>query len=178
MRTVTLSALIALACCFQAKAGAWTLPEEDGQAIVTLAYSFANDAFDQDGDTIAIEPFTKFELRGYVEYGLTDWATLIVQPELRLKEQGQDDSNGLGRFDLGLRARLWQSDFAVASVEGGVSAPGQSDDLAPLNGGDTDWELEARALYGRGFDIGWRHGFLDAQLGYRDGANAWNLAEF
>lgn len=167
MRTIAFILWTVLAGFSQAMAGAWTQPIGDGQAIVTLAYSFAEDAFDDNGDAVAIDSFTKFELRGFVEYGLTDWATLIVQPELRLKEQGESASNGLGRFDLGLRARFWQSDYAVASVEGSVSAPGQSNDLAPLNGGDTDWELEARALYGRGFNIGWRHGFLDAQLGYR-----------
>lgn len=149
------------------QAGAWTLPEGEGQAIVTLAYSFASDAFDDDGSPISIEPFEKYELRGYAEYGLTDWATLAVQPEFRFIDQGEEDSEGLGRFDLGLRTRVWHDDYAVASIEGSVSAPGQSDDLAPLNGSDTDWELEARALYGRGFDLWSRHGFVDLQVGYR-----------
>jgi len=167
MRIVFLAILLLFGVSSGARAGAWTLPEGDAQVIVTTAYSFANDAFDGDGESVVIEPFEKFEIRGFAEYGLTDWATLVFQPELRLKGQGDDQSNGLGRFDLGLRTRVWQSDYAVASIEGSVSAPGQSDDLAPLNGGDTDWELEARALYGRGFDIGWRHGFFDAQIGYR-----------
>ena len=123
-----------------ADAGAWTQPKGDGLAIVTLAYSFAGDAFDEGGQAIAIEPFEKFELRGFVEYGLTDWATLVVQPELRFKGQGDEESEGLGRFDLGLRTRLWSDDYSVISVEGGVSAPGQSDELVPLSGGDTDWE--------------------------------------
>lgn len=148
-------------------AGAWTQPKGEGLAIVTLAYSFAGDAFDEDGQAIAVEPFEKFELRGFAEYGLTDWATLVVQPELRFKGQSDEESEGLGRFDLGLRTRLWSDDYSVVSIEGGVSAPGQSDELAPLNGGDTDWELEARALYGRGFDLWSRHGFVDLQVGYR-----------
>ena len=148
-------------------AGAWTLPKGEGQAIVTLAYSFATDAFDENGQSVAVEPFEKFELRGFIEYGLTDWATIVVQPELRFKGQGVEESDGLGRFDFGLRTRLWSDDYAVASIEGNVSAPGQTDELVPLNGGDTDWELELRGLYGRGFDLWERHGFLDLQLGYR-----------
>ncbi len=150
-----------------AQAGAWTLPEGKGQAIVTLGYSLASDAFDEDGRVTSIEPFEKFELRGYVEYGLTDWATLVAQPELRIKRQGEEESEGLGRFDLGLRTRFWHDDYSVASVEGTVSAPGQTDELPPLNGGDTDWELEGRLLYGRGFDLWSRHGFVDMQVGYR-----------
>ena len=145
------------------------MPEGEGQAIVTLAYSFANDAFDDNGDAVRVDTFTKFELRGYAEYGLTDWATLVFQPQFRLKKQGGDQSDGFGRFDLGLRTRVWKNDYAVASLEGRVSAPGQSRDpsIVPLNGGDTDWELEARALYGRGFRLWSRNGFADAQLGYR-----------
>lgn len=166
MRSIILSVFILMSLTGRSVAGAWTLPEGDAQAIVTVAYSFASSGFDDGGDLIAVEPFEKYEMRGYAEYGLTDWATLVVQPELRFKEQGDEKSQGLGRFDLGLRTRFWNSDFGVASVQGAVSAPGQSDELAPLNGGDTDWELEARALFGRGFDIGWRHGFLDAQVGY------------
>jgi len=143
------------------------MPQGEGQAIATVAYSFSVDSFDEDGKTVPVEPFEKFELRLFAEYGLTDWATLVVQPEIRFKEQGQEEADGLGRVDLGLRARLWRDDYAVVSVEGTVSAPGESDELPPLNGGDTDWEAEARLLYGRGFELGWRHGFLDAQLGYR-----------
>jgi len=159
--------ILSLLSASAVRAGAWTQPKGEGQAIVTLAYSFAGDAFDEDGRAVAVEPFEKYELRAFAEYGLTDWATLVVQPEVRFKGQGDENSEGLGRFDLGLRTRLWHDDYAVASIEGSVSAPGQSDELAPLNGGDTDWELEARALYGRGFDLWSRHGFLDLQVGYR-----------
>ncbi len=167
MRMIALVIFFGLCACSSVQAGAWTLPKGTGQVIVTTAYSFANDAFDEDGQTVATEKFEKFELRGFAEYGLTDWATLVFQPELRLKEEGGDQSNGLGRVDVGLRTRLWRDDYTVVSVEGSISAPGQSNDLAPLNGGDTDWEIELRGLYGRGFDLWSRHGFLDFQLGYR-----------
>jgi len=167
MRSLCLAFGVLISGCVSVEAGAWTLPEGEARAIVTTAYSFAGDALDEDGRAVAIKPFEKYELRGFAEYGVTDWATVVLQPEIRLKEQGEDHSNGLGRFDIGLRTRIWQNDFAVASIEGSVSAPGQSDELAPLNGGDTDWEIEVRALYGRGFELGSRHGFVDAQLGYR-----------
>lgn len=150
-----------------ALAGAWTLPAGDAQVIVTTAYSFSAAAFDSDGEKVAVEKFEKFELQAFGEYGVTDWATVVVQPQFRSKEQGGTKTTGLGRVDFGLRTRFWHDDYSVASVEGGISAPGQSDELAPLNGGDTDWEMEARLLYGRGFTLGWRHGFFDAQTGYR-----------
>jgi hypothetical protein len=148
-------------------AGAWTLPKGESQIIVTAALTNAADAFDENGDVVAVEEFEKYALRAYAEYGVTDWATIVLQPEIRSKEQGDEESFGVGRFDLGLRTRVWRDDFAVASLEFSASAPGQNDELAPLNGGDTDWEFEARALYGRGFDLGWRHGFADLQIGYK-----------
>lgn len=148
-------------------AGAWTLPQGSSQVIVTAAYSSADEMFDDNGKAVANETFEKYELRGYGEYGVTDWATVVLQPEFRSKRQGDAREDGFGRVDLGLRLRVWQSDFAVASVEAAISAPGQSGSLVPLNGGDTDWEFDLRALYGRGFDIGWRHGFADLQIGYK-----------
>lgn len=161
------SVAAALAGADHATAGAWTQPEGQAQAIATLAYSFAVDAFDQDGRAVAVEPFEKLEARLYAEYGLSDWATIAVQPVIRRKEQGAEMVSGLGRLDLGLRTRLWRDDFSIVSVEGAISAPGASDELAPLNGGDTDWEIDARVLYGRGFSLGWRQGFADVQAGYR-----------
>jgi len=167
MRMIGVIAGFMLAVSDDARAGAWTQPAGAGQVIVTTEYSFAQDAFDSDGKAVAIQPFEKFGLRAYAEYGVTDWATVIAQPELRFKHQGRDDVGGLGRFDLGLRVRLWEGSGSVLSLEGTVSAPGASDELAPLNGGDTDWEVDGRALFGYGFSIGSRAGFADLQAGYR-----------
>ncbi len=143
------------------------MPEGASQVIVTAAYSFADEALNAGGNGFDIEKFEKFELRGYAEYGFTDWATVVLQPELRSKSQGDERSVGFGRVDFGLRARVWKNDFAVASIEVSASAPGQRDKLIPLNGGDTDWEFDVRALYGRGFDFASRHGFADIQLGFK-----------
>jgi len=163
------SIFFAFSACLshQAHGGAWTLAEGDGQGLVTLQYSFASDAFDEDGSPTAIEPFEKYELRGYFEYGVTDAVTLVVEPHLRRKTQGDEQADGLGRVAFGGRARLWKNDAAVLSVGASVGAPGQNDELAPLNGGDTEWEVEGRILFGIGFDVFERHGFVDAQLGYR-----------
>ena len=151
-------------------AGAWTQQEGKGLVIVNSAHSTADQRFDDAGNTIPAKDFQKTEIRVYLEYGLTDWATVIAQPEWRHKETGPargEEVDGLGRVDAGLRVRLWQNDSSVFSVQASGRMPGASDELAPANGGDTDWEADARILYGRGFPVLGRHAFTDMQLGYR-----------
>ena len=168
MRFSALCSVLFLAALPSAvQAGAWTQEEGAGQAILTLAYSRADEAYGESGDAEPIRPFQKAETRLYLEYGWTDWATLLAQPELRWKEQGGETSIGLGRVDLGLRTRLWRDDFAVVSVQGSLRIPGQTDELEPLNGGDTGFEADLRGLYGRGFEFRGRHGYVDLQAGYR-----------
>ena len=153
-----------------ARAGAWTQSQGNGVVILTAAHSMAERAFDASGSNTLPRDFSKTEIRLYAEYGLTDWATLVAQPEWRHKKTGDgqgEEVDGLGRVDAGLRVRLWQGDGKVVSVQASARMPGTSDDLAPANGGDTDWEADARVLYGRGFSLFGRNGFVDTQLGYR-----------
>ena len=153
-----------------ASAGAWTQQQGNGIAIATLAYSEADTRFLDDGSTRRATDFRKTEARLYLEYGLTDWATVTAQPEWRRKKTGPtqgENVNGLGRIDAGLRLRVWQGETSVLSIQGSVRMPGTSDDLAPANGGDTEWELDGRLLFGRGFPVFGRNAFTDMQLGYR-----------
>ncbi len=153
-----------------ALAGAWTQQEGNGIAIATFAHSKANTRFLEDGSTSRATDFRKTEVRLYLEYGLTDWATIVAQPEWRHKKTGPargEEVRGLGRIDAGVRVRLWQGETSVFSVQGSARMPGASDRLAPANGGDTEWELDGRLLFGRGFPVFGHHAFTDMQLGYR-----------
>ncbi len=151
-------------------AGAWTLPQGDGQVIVTLSHSAADERFSAIGEEGRATDFEKTELRAFMEYGLKDWLTLHAQPEWRHKSTGSafgETVRGLGRLDFGARVRVWRNDVAVISVQGVARMPGTNDRLAPANGGDTDWELDGRLLYGKGYTVLGRHAFTDMQLGYR-----------
>ncbi len=162
--------VFAMMSAHEACAGAWTQQQGRGIAIATVAHSDADTRFLEDGTTGPATDFQKTEARLYLEYGLTDWATLVAQPEWRHKETGPrqgETVNGLGRVDAGIRIRLWQNDTSVFSVQGSARMPGASDELAPANGGDTEWELDGRLLFGRGFPVFGRHAFTDMQLGYR-----------
>lgn len=172
MRRVVLlgAAACSLAFASCARAGAWTQPAGEGLVILSIHHSTADEGYGADGSGVRIEDFRKTELRGYLEYGLTDWATLTVQPEWRDKRTGNGKGEavrGLGRVDAGLRVRLYDGPRGVVSVQGAGRMPGASDRLAPANGGDTDWEIDGRVLYGRGTTVFGRSAFTDMQLGYR-----------
>lgn len=162
------TALIALAAT--AQAGAWTQKEGEALLISTVDYSTATRGFDDGASLQGQDRFKKAELRSYLEYGLTDWATLVAQPEFRWKHIGDglgEEVIGLGRADVGMRVRLKQSDPWIYSIQTSIRAPGAWDTIAPANGGDTEWEVDARILSGRGFSAFDRHGFIDLQAGYR-----------
>lgn len=153
-----------------ALAGAWTQPEGRGQAIVTGAYTQSPRAFGEDGETIFIPDYDKFELNTLVEYGLTDDVTAIFQPLLQsvtIDEPTDADRFGLGFTEIGARARLWSDERSVFSGQVIARIPGAGDEDNPAALGNTDPEFDTRALYGRSFTLGTWSSFFDAQLGYR-----------
>ena len=160
--------LALLAATGPAHAGAWTQRQGEGLVIVNLSVSSATERFDEQGRAVPDLQFEKIEARAYIEYGLRDWLTLTAQPEWRQKRRGTvAETSGLGRLDFGARARMWTSGGHVASVQASLRAPGGSDDLPATDGADQLWEVDARALYGYGFRVWERNGFVDLQLGYR-----------
>ncbi len=65
--------------CRQASAGAWTLPDGDSQIIAGVTYSTASKSFDDSGNTVPIS-YRKILSQAYIEYGLTNDYTLILEP--------------------------------------------------------------------------------------------------
>ena len=60
--------------------GAWLLPPGDGQVIADTFFSDSNRAFDARGQLVPVPSYRKFELGTYIEYGLTNWLTLVASP--------------------------------------------------------------------------------------------------
>ena len=60
--------------------GAWLLPPGDGQVIADTFFSDSTQAFDAHGRLIPVPSYRKFELGTYIEYGLTNWLTLVASP--------------------------------------------------------------------------------------------------
>jgi protein XagA len=150
--------------------GAWLMPPGEGQAIVYTAFSDSTRAFDDQGHLIPVPAYTKFELGTYVEYGLTNWLTLVASPAydvINSPYPGQSYT-GPGESELAARVGLFRSDTTVVSVQAGLSSPGGSfaDSLGPFLVRRTA-SLDIRGMVGRNCLILGMDSFIDAEAGYR-----------
>ena len=153
-----------------ALAGAWTLPEGDGQAILGLVVNNADRTFDGSGTVIGGGGLDLIEVTGFVEYGLRDDLTLIGQTTLTSRETAPpfaSDYQGLDYTELGLRQRLAQGERWVISGQGSVRLPGATDSRDPAQAGITDVETDLRLLLGRSGKAAGLPAFAELQTGYR-----------
>jgi hypothetical protein len=155
-----------------AQAGAWTLAEGTGQAILTTSYYETTDRFDAHRDRVSGNRFEKVTLNPYLEYGLTNAVTLGLSPEYEFLENHvgggrTDQTNGFGDVETFARGRLWHDDWSVLSVQGMVRAPtGYNEKRSPALGYD-QVDLEGRLLYGLSGTVAGTSWYTDLEAGYR-----------
>jgi protein XagA len=153
-----------------ALAGAWTQKAGQGQAFAVTTTTRSTKEFDDDGNRVGRPRYDKTEAGLLIEYGATDWLTLMFQPQLLNVDVASPvdaDSHGLGYTDIGARARLWSDKDQVFSVQVVGRLPGKDEEDNPAEIGNTDGELDLRALYGHSFKLDGRDAFVDAQFAYR-----------
>ncbi|ESR27400.1 hypothetical protein [Lutibaculum baratangense] len=158
------AAAVAVSLATPATAGAWTLPQGEGQAIITTT---ATTAVRQG---IGLPDISKSELELLVEYGMTDDWTLLVKSQIQSLELGPPVSRerrGFGHTEIGVRRALWRSDRSILSIEARARPLGTRDENNLFSSEDLDPEVELRLLGGRSFTFVKRDAFVDLQLGYR-----------
>ena len=158
-----------------ALAGAWTLPAGTGQATVTATMSSATGAFDTSGVVQPTARYNKFELQGWIEYGMTDRFTAIVAPGLQHVDIASPigtQRTGLGYTEFGGRYSLLQGDSWVFSGQTTMRVPGTNDTSNPAAIGYTGAETDVRALFGTSFSVYGMAAFFDLQLAQRFRAGA------
>ncbi len=155
--------------CNAAWGGAWLLPSGYGQLIAYTAFSESTLAFDAHGNLVAVPAYQKFEVGNYLEYGLTDWLTVIAAPaydRVSTPPPGQSYT-GLGESEIAAKVGLYRTDTAVISVQAGLRTPGASfDSLGPLEVRRAA-SVDLRGMAGRNCVIAGMEGFVEAQGGYR-----------
>jgi hypothetical protein len=106
-------------------AGAWLMPPGDGQVIADTFFSDSTYAFDANGHLIPVPSYRKFELGSYIEYGLTNWLTLVASPSYdRIQNPPPGQSyNGLGESEIAARVGLYRTDTSVLSLQAGLRTP-------------------------------------------------------
>lgn len=153
--------------------GAWTFDKGKSYHRLELNVFSSDENYDADGDTTAIADngdFRDMNLKYYLEYGITDQATLIsslyYKYLTREDDFRKDETWGIGDIELGLKYRLWQGAGGVVSTQGLVKIPEayDNDDLVPL--GDGGYDGEIRLLYGQSL---WKlfPGYANVEVGYR-----------
>lgn len=150
---------------------AWTRGQGDVLFLIPTDYFVATEQFDSDGDRVDRPRFQQIEISPYLEYGITDYLTVGVQPKYRIIELdvpgGEADNSGLAETDVFLRLRLWQQNQAAFSIQGLVKAPieADEDDAAPLGFDQVDTEVSL--LYGDRYPVGSGSVFYNLDLGFR-----------
>lgn len=146
-----------------ARAGAWTLAEDDGQLFITTGRKVAPAGALLGG--IAERDTTTMQV--FVEYGLTDRLTLglVGRAEMLTTTLQLDlEIGGHARY------RLWQGPTGdVISIQAGGRFP-LEETVGPLLAGGTEFhvaEAGAGLLYGRGWQWGWGDSFVTTELGFR-----------
>src|ERR1700736_6683521 len=101
------------ACAREATAGAWTLDAGTGQIIVTSTASYGDEIFNAARALQAVPRYEKLQTDVLIEYGATDWLTLIMDPSLQrvgIAAPVDAERSGLGYSDFGGRVRLLQGE--------------------------------------------------------------------
>ncbi len=146
-------ALAAVAVASPAVAGAWTQPRGKGQAILKYEDMRARQGFDPAG-AIADLPATRRDraIGLFVEYGLTERATLVIKGDWQSGQDAFVDYEGRGPLEVGVNWQVWRNDRTAVALYGGVAdgGEGRNAGYAAPGEGERDWEV--RASVGHGFD--------------------------
>lgn len=151
-------------------AGSWTLQEGQGYGYVTATASAANAAFDGGGSQRSIPRYSKAESQALIEYGVTNWFTMIVTPSLQhvdIAAPVDASRTGLGYTDVGGRVRLWTGGSWVVSAQTTFRIPGTFDKSNVAAIGYSDPEIDVRGLVGYSTTLRGLPAFVDVQIAQR-----------
>lgn len=151
-------------------AGAWTFEAGTGAVIVSGTASQSNQAFDGSGKLQSIPRYSKDELQALIEYGATDWFTVMLAPSLQHVGIGgpfDAQRTGMGYTEFGGRIRVWSNASWVLSAQTTLRVPGTFDKSNGAAIGYTDPEIDVRGLLGYSFAVGAWPAFVDVQVAQR-----------
>lgn len=137
---------------------AWVETPGEGLAIVSLTLKNADRGFDKAGASYLADSSRKLESSVYIQYGLDETRTLILQPTWTRFETPYVRAEGFSTLSLGLRQRLLSEGPDVVSVQPLIRLPLASRERGSLLG-QGEIEGEIRLLWGHGFDFGFDNPF-------------------
>lgn len=153
-----------------AHAGAFLQPDGDWQVITTSRFSGSSYAFDAKGKLLSLPIYSKYELSGLIEYGATDWLTLVAQPNVaRIYSEGPPLASyfGFNAMEAGARVRIANFDTVIFSAQATAKIATVRNRANPALTGNTGNEYDFRLLAGMPFEIAGFHGFVNSETAYR-----------
>lgn len=143
-----------------ALAGAWTMAEDQTLVILSASYEVApvSSLF------YGIPDRDEASGQVFLEHGLFEDLTLGFKAFSKVSPlTGENDT----RLGLHARQRLWQGwNGSVVSVQAGFELSA-SEWMGQMRPSDSVFEIDARALYGKGWQWDWANSFVSTELGYR-----------
>lgn len=175
MRAI-LALCLLLAFTHAAGAAAWTQPRGHWQIIAGMLTSEAARSYDASGRASTPKLFQRTLLQTDIAYGLSNRTTLFARSEtayVRTRDPGaplvtaQDNA-----LEAGVRYRLvngvgFLAKDDVLSVELSARTAGAFNFAVSANAGAAGYDGGIRLLYGSGFKLFKRDGFVNAELGGR-----------
>lgn len=166
--------LLVLALCLAARpalGGAFVQRQGMVLAMQEMSFSGSLQAFDSRGRLVPVASYRKFTLDTALEYGLTDWLTLLGRLEtVSVYNQGPPAAfyRGLGKSELGARVEIGRAldEALVFSAQAMVRWPGVRPGN-PAAAGMTAMESDWRLMAGGSFDVRDRPGFWSVEAGLR-----------
>lgn len=131
---------------------AWAEPPGEILAITSFTLKNAGQAFDKAATARPADSSRKVEVSTYVQYGLDETRTLILQPTWTRFETPYVRAEGLSTLSIGLRQRLLAEGPDVVSVQPLIRLPLANGERGNLLG-QGEIEGEIRFLWGHGFDF-------------------------
>ncbi len=168
-----------------AHAGAWTIPEHQWSMITSANLYYSDAYFDLNGDRQSQQPYTKYELNPYIEYGVTDTLTTGANLFVQYVMQDQSfsflsadrltlttttyssDNFGLADTELFVRQRLYHDGGLVLSVQPLLKLPSLFFKRDLPRGGNDAFGAELSLLGGYGFSLFDQHHYIDLRAGYQ-----------
>ncbi|OYX08023.1 MAG: hypothetical protein B7Z15_15450 [Rhizobiales bacterium 32-66-8] len=151
-------------------AGAWTQRESEGSVYLQAIATRADHGFDGTSSLFASQRYDKLNGQLFLEYGASDWLTLLFAPELLAIDIGAPTDasySGFGYTDFGGRLRLGEGTDWVFSLQVLGRAPGAKPDAGPAAIGYLEGEADLRLLGGLSFLLWGLPAFLDVEVAQR-----------
>ena len=153
-----------------ATSGAFNQPRGEGLLIAGGSAMQGDFTFGANGKLAKTPPYRKGEFSLYLEYGVTDWLTVLARPAAETVSVGaptRANISGLGDSQAGLQIKLFTYGEAVFALRATAIAPGHPGSRSAAAVGHTAGAAQGDLVAGYAFSLFSWPSFIEGSAGYR-----------